>query len=223
MLQPKIDPKQQRRVAEIVQWASAFHTVFVTGPFRSGTGIMAHILCEQLERPIYDDYYGLLHNLLMCWKVQRSEEKIVGWVPSQFFNSHRLAQDDCNTGVIVMVRCSKDIDSSLQKLGGLDRTNIMDRAVYSVPPNYKGSLAQYKYDYWREKQRHRIKNLLEVKYPDDLEFGHKFWATEHQRLYMKYKQVVPTSNDSINVAINMRYRNETANDEPTYRRETANV
>ena len=159
-----------------------FDRIAVVGPQRSGTKIVANIICAELG------YEFVLHYKMPPNKGGRNKflnnNNIVLHSPSFFLQTRHLI--DTNSAVIFVWRNLEDIQKSIEKYDARRRIKDYD-GLYGIPG--KGQ-AEYKQTKWINmcSKLEKTDFIFNVKY-EDLE-GHSLWiGEEHRKAFSDINQV----------------------------------
>ena len=166
---------------EWIKELGIFDRIAVTGPQRSGTTIAAKIIAEETGHDYIDeDDFGI--NSYQAFKhVFNSRKKIVVQCPGLCHKAHEIGEFD-NTAVVMMIRNVDDIIASQERIGWA--AEKIERFKYNRlvgPP-----IAEIKYQYWEDVQKHQIKHQFEIVY-ESLK-GHRLWVPKEKRTRFKIRQ-----------------------------------
>ena len=157
------------------EYLDGFRNIVVTGPQRSGTRIAAKMIAYDLdyyfldERKIFiDSYYALVQALADFEQHVIQAPALCRWV-------HHLGIND-DLAIVLMRRDIKDIIASQQRVEW--RWEPLELIFYGRKVN-EGPIAEVKYEYWDEVQKHYIKNAFEVEYESMRD--HPLWVPKIYR------------------------------------------
>lgn len=157
----------------IVENLRLFHKIFVTGPQRSGTMVIAAALAHDLGYYFYPEEQIRVWE---WWRVERLWGRTSDFVlqaPALCRYAHKIPEPK-ETAVVLVRREIADIVASERRVNwtGAER----ERRRYGFA---SGVISEIKYHYWEEYQKHLIPNAFEIDYESLAE--HPLWVTKELR------------------------------------------
>ena len=165
-----------------MQWIKdlkRFERIAVTGPQRSGTTIAAKIIASETGHK-YIDENDFSINSFDRFKEIFKQSNIVVQCPGVCRWAHEIGAIE-GAAVVMMTRSVEDIIASQNRIRW--EGEGIELKKYGTQ---SGPVAQVKYDFWKEYQRGRIRQPIELEY-ESLSY-HPLWVPKDKRRNFKTRQ-----------------------------------
>lgn len=159
----------------VVERLRPFTKIFVTGPQRSGTTIVAAALAFDLGYWFYPEEQ--IRNF-EWWRVKRLFERTDNFVlqaPGLCYRAHMVQELDLGGAVVLVRREIEGIVASERRVNWTGGPFELKR--YGLK---EGVISEIKYRYWDEYQKSRIRNAYEIEYESLV--GHPMWIPKVERV-----------------------------------------
>lgn len=170
--------------SKIIDRLRSFNRIIVSGPQRSGTTFMCYVLMEEFGF----DRAQMPFNHFQTARQMLSAERCLVHGPGVSRWLIELSQE-FGAAVVFMHRPIGDIVRSQKRInwGQEDRELVIYGAYPHHSETRKPRIADVKYAYWKEWQRDRISNVVEVEY--DSMSDHRLWLEKPRRRGFDSRQV----------------------------------
>lgn len=161
-----------KSVLRMFEYLAPFSRIIVSGPQRSGSTLVAAAIAEDLSYWFYPEEQIRVWEL---WRVERLFNRTSDFTlqaPAICRYVHRFSAPD--VAIVLVRRNVKDILASEERVEWIGQPHELWR--YKLR---EGIIAQVKYDYWDERQKHIIDNPFEVEYESLRE--HPLWVPRKER------------------------------------------
>lgn len=172
----KLTPKQFPFLGE-------FRKVIVSGPQRSGTRVCSQMIANDTGFIFVDEIdFGYDHIYKFNSFIDRPEPMVFHCPAMSHGLEHYSAPENA---IIFMIRNTKDIVKSQERIGWTDHPNGKVREMGKYDKT-EGIISEIKYEHWENYQKPKIETWFEIDY-DSLK-DHPMWLPKKKRKDFKWYQ-----------------------------------
>ncbi len=180
---------------DILKSLEQYKKIIVTGPIRSGTTISAYIVANELNYEFIDEsvYNHCEHNKFFFLLNNVKENLVIHNV--LFINKLYLLNDYFNLNdicVILVKRDIKDIVESFKHTRNLEITYLYRFSDKQFSENLERFDPDKIYEQF---YKNKIDNLIELKYPEDIQDSKYFIDKKYRRKYFTHTKQIRIKNN----------------------------
>jgi len=151
-----------------------FKKIIVTGPQRAGTTITAKMIAADTGHKYVDENDIGVKQLPRLRRLVENGENIAVHCPALCRFVHEFGRRD-DTAVVLVRRPVDDIVASQKRIEWPAEKEELKRYGLNT-----GTIAQVKYNFWKEKQKQQINHAVEVEYASLK--NHPMWVPPEKRI-----------------------------------------